>query len=75
LVLIIQHFSGGFDGAQPVDILFNVISIGTSTGYVSSDFIDGGGGMFRFNSWGLKSEPDYHVGAIFEVWSTSYLSP
>lgn len=38
LVLLIQHFSGGFDGARPVDIVFNVISIGTSTGYVSSDF-------------------------------------
>lgn len=38
LVLLIQHFLGGFDGARPVDIVFNVISIGTSTGYVSSDF-------------------------------------
>lgn len=38
VVLLIQHFSGGFDGACPVDIIFNVISIATSTGYVSSDF-------------------------------------
>jgi trk system potassium uptake protein TrkH len=38
LVLLIQYFLGGFDGARPVDIVFNVISIGTSTGYVSSDF-------------------------------------
>jgi trk system potassium uptake protein TrkH len=36
-VLLIHHFTGNFDGAGPVDIVFNVVSIVTSTGYVSSD--------------------------------------
>lgn len=38
VVLVSQHYAGGFEGAGPVDIVFNVISVVTSTGYVSSDF-------------------------------------
>ncbi|MGD1979724.1 MAG: TrkH family potassium uptake protein [Akkermansiaceae bacterium] len=37
LVLLIQHFAGDFDQAAPVDILFNLVSVVTSTGYVSSN--------------------------------------
>ncbi|MFT6864766.1 MAG: trk system potassium uptake protein TrkH [Akkermansiaceae bacterium] len=37
-VLVGQHFQGGFYGVDPVDIVFNVVSVVTSTGYVSSDF-------------------------------------
>ena len=38
VVLVSQHYAGGFEGAEPVDIVFNVMSVLTSTGYVSSDF-------------------------------------
>lgn len=38
LILIVQHYAGGFEGAEPVDIAFNVVSVMTSTGYISSDY-------------------------------------
>jgi trk system potassium uptake protein TrkH len=37
LVLIGQRLAGGLPGAGPVDIVFNVVSVATSTGYVSCD--------------------------------------
>jgi trk system potassium uptake protein TrkH len=39
-VLVVQHWTGSFDGVDPVDIVFNVISVVTSTGFVSSDYGD-----------------------------------
>lgn len=37
LVLVGQHLVGGLDGVEPVDIVFNVVSAATSTGYLSTD--------------------------------------
>lgn len=37
LILMGQHFAGGLAEAGPVDIIFNVVSVMTSTGYVSTD--------------------------------------
>lgn len=36
-ILIIQHYAGWLD-VSPVDIIFNIASVSTTTGFVSSDF-------------------------------------